>query len=665
MEERQRAPFGSWPSPFVAAEVAAGKVSRSALQIAGGAAVWLEGRPEEGGRQVLVRSGPDGVLVDWSPPGVSIRSRVHEYGGGAVTVSDRTVVYVDQADQRLYRWMGPDGGPPEPLTPGGPEADGARYADGRWTADRGWFVCVEERTADRSGRRLVAVPADGPPQVVMLVGEQDFVAAPRPSPDGRHLAWVGWDHPDMPWDASTLWVGRLESTGGVPRVVGAERVAGGHGVSVGQPLWCRDGGLVLVSDQSGWWQPYRLPPGALDVPDGALVRLCALEAEFHAPDWALGQATMAELPDGSLACRARVDGRDTVVVVPVGQAASDHPPRVVPQPCVTISGLAAGPLGDRMALVVLGSTPDAPPAVSAADAAAITDPTAPAGGRPGWERLSAPSSAPPDGDVSRAAPVVARTAEGPVHGLVYLPTSSRWTGPAGALPPLVVFCHGGPTGAVEPGFDPLVQFFTSRGLAVAAVDYRGSSGYGRRYREGLRGRWGVGDVDDCVAFAVALADRGVVDGGRMAIRGTSSGGLTALAALMRSDRFAGAVAWYGVTDLEALARDTHEFESRYLDSLVGPLPAAAATYRERSPMHHPDRLSGAVLLLQGLDDPVVPAAQSAEFARALEAAGVRCRYRAFAGESHGFRRSETIRAALEEELAFYGDILGFEASPGR
>jgi dipeptidyl aminopeptidase/acylaminoacyl peptidase len=275
--------------------------------------------------------------------------------------------------------------------------------------------------------------------------------------------------------------------------------------------------------------------------------------------------------------------------------------------------------------------------------------------------LSAGSALPvPSGDIAVAEAVVAMTPDGPVHSLFYAPTSSRFRVPAGTLPPLVVMCHGGPTAANDRGFDPLIQYFTSRGLAVLAVNYRGSVGYGRAYRQRLRGLWGVADVDDCVSAAVSLADAGRVDGDRMVIRGTSAGGLTALGALVRSDRFAGAATWYGVTDLEALAAETHDFEASYIDTLVGPLPAAVATYRDRSPIYHADEVTGAVLLLQGLDDPVVPADQAVRFADALRAHGVDCRYQAFAGESHGFRKAETLRTAIAAELDFYASVLGFE-----
>jgi acetyl esterase/lipase len=602
-------------------------------------------------------------------------------------VVDGTLYYVDQSDQGLYRWdLGSDDDvAPARLTPAPPPGGSLRYADGRLSVDREWFVCVEERHSPAGVvHGIVAVPADGSQATVPLLEGRDFYAAPRPSPDGAFLAWLTWDHPHMPWDSCELWVGRWagddggdggDGGDGEPRVTESRRVAGGSDISIGQPVWCGDGSLCYLSDEAGWWQPYRLT--AVDDARSVASVLVSAQAEFHGPDWVLGQSTMAELPDGALACRMHADGADRVVRIPAPSRSGPGEIEIVPQPCVAIAGLG---VADGGVVVVLGArttvgpsvyavapvaavTPVAPAALTAASA-----PNAPVGGldrpRPAWEQpelLSAGSTLPaPGGEVSVAEAVVAATADGPVHSLFYAPTSSRFRVPAGTLPPLVVMCHGGPTAANDRGFDPLIQYFTSRGLAVLAVNYRGSVGYGRAYRQRLRGLWGVADVDDCVSAAVSLADAGRVDGDRMVIRGTSAGGLTALGALVRSDRFAGAATWYGVTDLEALAAETHDFEASYIDTLVGPLPAAVATYRDRSPIYHADEVTGAVLLLQGLDDPVVPADQAVRFADALRAHGVDCRYQAFAGESHGFRKAETLRTAIAAELDFYASVLGFE-----
>jgi dipeptidyl aminopeptidase/acylaminoacyl peptidase len=643
--------------------VAAGKASRSGLLADGSSFYWLESRPEDGGRQVMVTDRNGGKPLDVSPATVNIRSRVHEYGGGAAVVSAGELYYVDQADQRWYRSETGDGFPPVPLTPEPPPGSSTRYADGVVTPSEAWMVTVEERhDPNGTGHRLVAVATDGSQRRVLLVGTGGFVAAPRPSPDGSHLAWVEWRHPNMSWDQSELWVaGLAESDAGIA-VADAHRVAGGDDISVGQPRWCRDGSLVVMADGTGWWLPHRIPADRLDDGDAA-VRLVDLDAEFHAPDWVLGQATMAELPDGSLLCRMHQEGRDHLVRLhppdsrgatpdAAGGASPFWAVTEVDQPCITISGVVATADGRRIG--VLGAT---------ADAGIGVYELSPGGSAPANRLTPIPADAvgPAADDIAVAEPFVATSPAGPIPGLFYPPTSAAVRGPDPGRPPLVVFCHGGPTGAAEPGFDPLIQFFTSRGLAVAAVNYRGSSGYGRRYRRSLQGLWGVADVDDCTAFAEALAEAGRVDGARMAIRGTSAGGLTALGALVRTDRFAGAASWYGVTDLEALATDTHDFESRYMDGLIGPLPAAADVYRQRSPLYHPEAVSGAVLLLQGADDPVVPATQSERFAEALSRHGVRCALEVFAGESHGFRRAETIEACLTAELAFYRSVFGAES----
>ncbi|HEV3264903.1 MAG TPA: prolyl oligopeptidase family serine peptidase [Acidimicrobiales bacterium] len=650
-------PFGWWPSPFTAGRVAAGKVSRSGLQSDGASLFWLESRPEEGGRQVVVTDGGGGAPFDVSPPAVSVRSQVHEYGGGAATVAGGALFYVDQADQRLYRSAIGDGRPPVPLTPESAPGSSFRYADGSLTPSREWCVCVEERhDPSGTGHRVVAVATDGSLRMVTLVDSGGFVAAPRPSPDGARLAWVEWSHPHMSWDRSEAWASELaESDAGIS-IAGRRRVAGGGDVSVGQPQWCADGSLVLIDDRTGWWLPHLIPGDHLDEDDAAMA-MVDLEAEFHFPDWALGQSTLAELPDGSLIGRMHRDGRDQLVRLhppatrstPGGRgagAAGGWEMTVLDQPCITIAGVAVA-AGPRIG--VLGAT-----ATAGMGVYQVSED----GSRPAVRltRDPADDGAITDGDVAGAEPFVAASPAGPIPGFFYPPTNAAARGPEGSGPPLVVFCHGGPTGAAEPGFDPVVQFFTSRGLAVAAVNYRGSSGYGRGYRRSLEGLWGVADVDDCTAYAVALAEAGRVDGAHLAIRGTSAGGLTALGALVRTEAFRGAASWYGVTDLQALATDTHDFESRYMDGLVGPLPAAADVYRLRSPLYHPDAVTGAVLLLQGADDPVVPPDQSERFAEALSAHGVRCTLEVFAGESHGFRRAETIEACLTAELRFYRSL---------
>jgi dipeptidyl aminopeptidase/acylaminoacyl peptidase len=675
-EEPTPAGFGWWPSRWSPAMTAAGKVSRSELQADNGSLFWCESRPGDGGGQVVVRSSGGTPVADVSPPGVSVRSRVHEYGGGSATVWGGALFYIDQSDQQWYRIDvagGPVAAPRSPVPLTGKEAPTAftdgptselpsgwttRFADGRVTPSGRWLLSVEERYGDgRTDHRLVAVSVAEGSAPVPLVDHRDFVAAPRPSPDGQWMAWVTWDHPFMPWDRSELWVARVQETGGGIRLVDARRVAGGGDRSVGQPHWARDGSLLFVDDRSGWWLPYRLAPVGPDGRWGVPEALVDMEAEFHGPDWVLGQSTMAERSDGSLVCRMHRAGRDQVVLLRPTSASGGSGRRsaatlwsvdVIDQPCVVVSGVVVvtdpGVPGDR--LYLLGSTPVESQAV-------FEIPWT--GGGPFRRVSTGPEPPLESAHVSVALPFTASTSDGPIPGLFYEPPARPPGAPTGP-PPLVVFCHGGPTSAAGGGLDPVIQFFTSRGLSVAAVNYRGSSGYGRDFRGRLEGHWGEADVDDCVQYASALVQAGMVDGSRMAIRGTSAGGLTALGALIRSDRFAGAAAWYGVTDLEALAADTHDFESHYVDSLIGPWPEAAETYRARSPINGAAQVTGQVLLIQGTDDPVVPLDQSERFAARLIEHGVPCRLILFEGESHGFRQASTIEASLVAELEFYRSL---------
>jgi dipeptidyl aminopeptidase/acylaminoacyl peptidase len=580
---------------------------------------------------------------------------VHEYGGASFRAEGGVLYYVEQSNQRWYRTEIADRpGPPTPLTQEVGDGLSTRYADGRLTRSGRWLVSVQEEVGGGSTRhQLVAVAVDGSMSEVPLVERGDFFSAPRPSPDGRWLAWVTWDHPFMPWDSSEVWLAALDESAGSIRLDRPRRVAGGEGTSVGQPLWCSDGSLVFVDDRSGWWVPYRLEDASPEGDDTPQPLVADGDAEFHAPDWILGQATIAELADGSLACRRRANGRDQLVRLAPEADRAPWSVEVVEQPCVSIQGVVAGESGHEgmNRVAVLGST--------ATEAQVVLNVPLDAE-RPAQRVCSTRGVEVERSAVSAAKPISVSTGTGVVPGLFFAPVDASRPMPAEARPPLVVFCHGGPTSAAEGGFDPVVQFFTAKGLAVALVNYRGSSGYGRDYRQALNGLWGEADVDDCVQYAEGLAALGLVDGDRMAIRGTSAGGLTALAAMVRSDRFVGAASWYGVTDLEALAVDTHDFESRYLDSLVGPLPEAAAIYRERSPIHHPEEISGSVLLLQGEDDPVVPLSQSLRFAERLRDVGVDCTQTIFAGESHGFRQAATIETCLIAELEFYQRLFGVE-----
>jgi dipeptidyl aminopeptidase/acylaminoacyl peptidase len=620
---------------------------------------WLESRPEENGRVVFVRAGADGPR-DHSPADVSIRSRVHEYGGGAVCLvpdgNPGAFAYVDQSDQRVWHCTGPSAAgsvAPRPLSPPAPEGWSYRHGGLSATADGRWVLAVREAHtgAGRPPRRSVVALSTfsrSPSESTLLAGH-DFFGAPRADATGARLAVVAWDHPDMQWDASSLVVVPLDHAGSSSRdddlLVAAGTpwvVAGGSDESVGQPAWQRDGTLRFVSDRRGWWQPY-VHPGTPDAPAGP-APLDDTEAEFHGPDWVLGQSTFAELPDGSVVARRTAAGRDTLVRLRSGTA-----PELVPQPCVSIVALCSH--GNGLALI--GSSPDAPTNVW------VTGPNE----RPRPVR-AAPRFADhlrPEG-LAQGEPFTLTGRSGrAVHGTLYRPrppAGPSATPPPEAPPPLVTWCHSGPTSACQPGLDLTLQFFSTRGFAVACVDYAGSTGYGRAYRCALWGRWGEADAEDCLDAARHLADRGDVDPGRMAVRGGSAGGMTALNALAAGEGFKACAALYAVTDLLSLAATTHDFEAHYNDRLIGPLPEAHDLFVQRSPVGKAASMTGAVLLLQGTEDAVVPPAQAERMRDALVAAGTTCDLRFFEGEGHGFRRADTLTACLEAELAFYLRELG-------
>jgi dipeptidyl aminopeptidase/acylaminoacyl peptidase len=652
--------YGRWPSPLTAGEVARGKVSLSELCSDGAALYWLESRPEENGRVVFVRAGAEGPR-DHSPDGVSIRSRVHEYGGGAVCLvpggAAGAFAYVDQADQRVWLCNGPSAAAgsatPRPLSPPSPEGSSVRYGGLSATADGRWVLAVREaHTNDgRPPQRsivAIATAGSGPTESTLLDGH-DFFGAPRVDTTTDRLAVVFWEHPNMQWDASSLVVVPLRRAGssdpdddalaaaGTPWVA-----AGGPGESVGQPAWQRDGTLRFVSDRRGWWQPY-VHPGRPGLPAGP-EPLTDAAAEFHGPDWVLGQSTFAELPDGTIVARRTSAGRDAVV-----RLRAERAPDVVAQPCVSIAGLCAH--GGGIALI--GSTPESPTNVWLLEATEPAEPAAPAEPPRPLRPPAAVTAALRPADLAHGEPFTLRGRTGrEVHGTLYRPRNRHPDTPA-QPPPLITWCHSGPTSACQSGLDLTLQFFTTRGFAVACVDYAGSTGYGRAYRSALWGQWGVADAEDCLDAARHLAHRGDVDPGRMAVRGGSAGGMTALNALAAGEGFEACTALYAVTDLLSLAATTHDFEAHYNDRLIGPLPEAGDLFVERSPVTRAAAMTGAVLLLQGTDDAVVPPAQAQRMRDALAAAGTPCDLRFFEGEGHGFRRADTLTACLEAELAFY------------
>jgi dipeptidyl aminopeptidase/acylaminoacyl peptidase len=648
----QRAPHGSWKSPITAPLITATGVGLSELWVAGDDVYWREGRPLEQGRGVVVRASMRAVLdggqksgaappparEDVTPAGYDVRTRVHEYGGGSYLVHDRTVFFSGFADQRLHRQD--PGQAPRPITPAPDIAAGLRYADGRLTAGGELLVCVRERhVMDREPyNEIVAIPTDGSGAPRVICSGRDFYAAPRISHDGTRLAWLCWDHPCMPWDGTELWVGTLRADG---TVTDAERIAGGAEESILQPEWAADGTLYLISDRTGWWNLYRTRDRDRAWP---IEPLAPMEAELGAPLWGLGLSLYAFLDHGRIACIYSRDGVERLGVLAPG--AAEVTPLDVPY---TAFGSLHSHGGQRLVCVAASATEG--PAVVAIDAATGACQVLERGLQleidPGY--LATPEH------------VEFPTAGGhTAYALVYMPANRDFTGPEGERPPLVVMSHGGPTAATSSALSPKIQFWTSRGFAVADVNYGGSSGYGRAYRERLRRQWGIVDTADCVNVARHLADTGRVDGKRMAIRGGSAGGYTTLCALVFHDVFAVGASYFGVTDLEALARETHKFESHYLDGLVGPYPACADVYRERSPIHFLDRLSCPVILFQGLEDRVVPPSQAEAMIAALEAKRLPYAYLPFPGEQHGFRKAENVQRSIEAELFFYSRCFGFD-----
>ncbi len=628
---RRAAPCGSWVSPLDAARTVAAAVALSDCSLDGGDVLWQELRPSEQGRGVIVAAGADGGPHDLLSPPFDARTRVHEYGGRAYLRSRGVLFFSHGADQRLYRAEA--GGAPRPITPAIEPAAALRYADLCASPDgrRLWAVREDHRAGGEPRNELVVLDPDGDEGGGRVVaGGADFVAAPRCSPDGRRLAWLQWNHPDMPWDGCELWLAEVDVDG---TLHGARRLAGGRDEAVQQPLWSPDGVLHFVSDRSGWWNLYRWQGDAAEP-------LCPLAAEFGEALWALGLATYGFTADGQIVCVVVQDGRSRLARIDRGRLAP------IELPFSSFGSLA---VADDVALFTAAS-PLRPSAVCRLDL-----------GRGRLEVMRRSTALEPDPAWTAVAEPIRYAGSGgrDTHAFFYAPANPDFEPLPGERPPLIVMSHGGPTSRALDAYKPAIQYWTSRGIAVLDVNYGGSTGFGRAYRQRLDGAWGLVDVDDCVLGAQFLARRGDVDPKRLIIRGASAGGYTTLAALAFRDTFACGASLYGIGDLQTLAEDTHKFESRYLERLVGPWPAARALYEARSPIHHLDGLRCPLILLQGAEDKVVPPAQSRRMHAALKARGVPVAYVEFAGEPHGFRQAANIVRALQAEAAFYGRVLGF------
>ena len=662
-------PYGEWPSPLGPEDVAESGRSFGGVGIDEGAVYWLERRPVENGRGVIVRGDGDGP-VDVTPADYDVRTLVHQYGGGDFLVADGSVWFAEKDDQRIYRHPTDPreigAAAVEPVTPEPPAEMAHRYADFALSPGRATLYAVRERhvgegTESEPANELVRIPADGGEPVVVAEGH-DFYAAPRPSPSGERLAFVAWDHPRMPWNGTELYVAEIEDDGdlGSP-----ELVAGGPSESICCPKWSPDGVLHAVSDRTGWWNLYRFSgdePATLA--NSSPENLHPEEAEFGVPAWVFGLSTYGFLDDGRIAVLVTDDGSTRLYLLdPEAGTLTEAPlPYTAFRPAMLRSD------GSRLAFVA--GEPTEPTAVVSWE-----PPSPERGGTEPVRHREALDIDLPESYVSEPEPVAFPTGdavgaeEAVAHAFYYPPTNPEVESPDDERPPAVVMVHGGPTSRSEATLSLSTQFFTTRGIAVIDVNYRGSTGHGRAYREALEGEWGVRDTLDCVNAALCASDpdgpfagaeRPAVDGDRLAISGGSAGGYAVLCALAFHETFDAGASYYGVADLKSLAEATHKFESRYLDSLVGPLPEARDTYRERSPVYHADGIDAPLLILQGGKDEVVPPEQAFAMIDALADTGTPYAYVEFPEERHGFRNAENIARAHEAELAFYAEVFGFD-----
>jgi dipeptidyl aminopeptidase/acylaminoacyl peptidase len=595
---------------------------------------WVEQRPREGGRNVIVRRTPDGTIDDVTPSPFNARSRVHEYGGGAYCVGDGVVYFVNFDDQRVYRHR--HGEAPVPITP---EGD-MRYADMVIDHLRGQIICVREdhtASSEEAVNTLVSISIEGVSSGQVLVSGADFYSSPRLSADGGKLTSLSWNHPNMPWDGCELWVSDLSSTGSLEH---PEKVAGGPEESIFQPEWSPDGTLHFVSDRTGWSNIYRWRNGAVEP-------VTEMEAEFARPQWIFGSSTYAFQSDSRIICSYVQSGNWKLASVETELRRLNPIPKPYPD-------MARGDLRvtSDTAVIIAGSPVEALSVVRLDLATGDTQVLRTSGDVSlGQVYLSTPEAIEYPTEQNLTA-----------HAFYYPPSNGDYEPTPGEKPPLLVKSHGGPTNATSVSLDLSIQYWTSRGFAVLDVNYGGSTAYGRAYRERLKGQWGIVDVDDCVNGALYLVRQGLADGKRLAIDGGSAGGYTTLAALTFRNVFAAGASYYGVSDLETLAKDTHKFESRYLDGLVGTYPQEAEVYRQRSPVNFTSQLSCPLILFQGLEDKIVPPDQAESMFDAVWAKGIATAYLPFPGEQHGFRRAENIKRALDAELYFYSKIFGFDAA---
>lgn len=642
MPNPNTASYGSWKSPITSDLIVADMIGLGGATFINGTLYWTEMRPKENGRIVIVRRTSDGVTQDINPQPFNARTRVHEYGGRAHLVVGDTIFYSNFADQRLYRQVGSE--QPEPITP----AVDLRYADPIYDARRARLICVREDHTIKDQEVTNTIVSLDPKKIDegwVLASGYNFYSNPRLSPDGEWLAWLSWNHPNLPWDGTELWVAQVATDGslGAPFLI-----AGGLSESIFQPEWSPDGRLYFVSDRTGWWNLYRWQ-------DGQIEAIFPMQAEFGLPQWVFGTRTYAFESAERLVCIYFQGGSwhlaelDTITLQL----------REIKTPYTQFWSIDATA---GQVTFIAGSPTEAPCLIHLDLQRVDLMKSNPVESFGAGEILRRSSSVTVDpGYISIAQEIEFPTENGlTAYAYYYPPRNQDFQAPVGEKPPLLVLSHGGPTGSTSPVFSLSTQYWTSRGFAVVDVNYGGSTGYGREYRQRLNGNWGIVDVNDCANSARYLVENNLVDGYKLAIRGGSAGGYTTLAALTFTDVFKAGASHFGISDLEIFAGDTHKFESRYLDTLVGPYPERKDLYIQRSPIHFTDRLNCPMILFQGLEDKIVPPSQSEMMYQAVKAKGLPIAYLAFEGEQHGFRKAENIKRTLDAELYFYSRVFNFE-----
>ena len=629
--QKKISPYGAWESPVTTDFIVSSSVGLGEAQIDGSSLYWVEMRPEEKGRYVVVELNDQGKLTDRIPDSMNARTRVHEYGGGSYLAVNGVVYFSNFSDQQLYRVD--QNGNQTQLT----DMRGARFADFILDQKRNRLLSVMEKHTPEQAEAvncIVSIDLNQCNQAPVLLCEgADFYSNPRLSPDGKHLAWINWQHPNMPWDDSELWLAELHDDG---QIISQQKISGGLNESVCQPEWSPDGVLYFISDKNNWWNLYSYRNGKMDP-------VIEMDAEFGVPQWSFRESTYGFIDEQSIICTYTQSGLSYLATIDL----NDHTLEPIAVPYTDIEGIQA----NRQQVVFLAASATTFPELVSMNLA-----------NKKIKVLRLSSDCKIDADcISAGEPIEFPTEDGQTaHAFFYPPRNNRYKAPEDELPPLMVFSHGGPTGMSRSGLKMVVQYFTSRGIAVVDVNYGGSSGYGRQYRQRLNGHWGIVDVDDCINAAKFLVEQKKVDKDRLAIRGGSAGGFTTLAALTFHDVFKAGCSRYGVSDLEALTQETHKFESRYLDNLIGPYPEYKQTYIQRSPIHATDQLSCPIIFLQGMEDKIVLPNQAEMMVESMDRKGLPVAYIAFEGEQHGFRQSNNIKTALDAEFYFFSRIFGFK-----